>query len=143
MRREADPEGDSNPYSQHSKLLEPSEVILMDPCDVVTIELPGRERGEGSGEQSGLGPQGSAQTPLHLAQLKHPLTHPAKKPSRPEPLCSSHSCSRNHEHGTRLGVAETRKRDSTLGTHLDGEVGPRAEDLEIVHSGGWGHSGSS
>lgn len=46
VRREADPEGDSNPYSQHSELLQPSEVILMDPCDVVAIELPGRERGE-------------------------------------------------------------------------------------------------
>lgn len=46
VRREADQEGDSNPYSQHSKLLEPSEVILMDPRDVVTIELPGRDSGE-------------------------------------------------------------------------------------------------
>lgn len=44
VRKEADQEG--NPYSQYSKLLEPSEVILMDPRDVVTIELPGRERGE-------------------------------------------------------------------------------------------------
>ena len=94
--------------------------------------------GKGNGEQSGLSPQGSAQMPLHLAQLKHPLTLPAKKPSRPEPLCGPHSRSRNHEYGIRLGVTETLKCDSTLGTHLDGEIGHRGENLEIIHGGGWG-----
>lgn len=34
------------PYSQHSKLLEPSKVILVDPSNVVTVEFPGREKGK-------------------------------------------------------------------------------------------------
>lgn len=33
-------------YSQHSKLLEASKVILVDPSDVVAVEFPGRERGK-------------------------------------------------------------------------------------------------
>lgn len=37
-------EHDGNPDLQHSKLLEPSKVVLMDPSDVVAVELPG-ERG--------------------------------------------------------------------------------------------------
>lgn len=30
-----------SPYSQHSQLLEPHEVIFVDPSDVVAIEFPG------------------------------------------------------------------------------------------------------
>lgn len=41
--RVADCEECSSPYSQHSKLLEPSKVILVDPSDIVAVELPERK----------------------------------------------------------------------------------------------------
>lgn len=140
MRREAAREGNSSPYSQHSKLLEPSEVILMDPSDIVAIELSGRERGKGTGEMGALDPWGSAQTPLHLAQLR-PLTLPAKKSNRPKPLCSPHSSSSNSKHGSLLEAAETLKHDSTSGTQ------PRQSSKSQRRESGnrpWlGHSGAS
>lgn len=39
--------------------------------------------GKGSGELSGLGPQGSAQTPLHLARIK-PVTSARSHPPSQE-----------------------------------------------------------
>lgn len=35
--------GEGTLYSQHPELLEPREVILVDPSDVVAVELPGGE----------------------------------------------------------------------------------------------------
>lgn len=135
MRREADREGNSSPYSQHSKLLEPSEVILMDPSDIVAIELSGRERGKGTGEMGALDPWGSAQTPLHLAQLRL-LTLPAKKSNRPKPLCSPHSSSSKHvtvnmAHCWRL--QKPSNMTPLLGLSLDKAVSHRGENLEIGH----------
>lgn len=61
-------------YSQHSQLLEPCKVILMDPSDVVAVELPGgrKERrkmvrctGWAPGQRLG------SRLPLYRAQACH------------------------------------------------------------------------
>lgn len=55
------------PYSQHPQLLEPHEVVFVDPSDVVPVEFPGggkknkMVRGPGRAPTSGL----SSTLPVH------------------------------------------------------------------------------
>lgn len=51
----------SSSYSQHSQLLETRKVILMDPSDVVAVELPSGTKERGNGEMYRVDPRPVAQ----------------------------------------------------------------------------------
>lgn len=135
VRVEADHQG--NPYSQHSKLLEPSKVILMDPSDIVTIEFPGREKGKGSSEMVVWAP-GLSSSRLPIPSPCSPS--PTKKPNRLGHLSTPCSYSRNNKNGSLLRLAETPNKVPLQGLSPDGETGHRAKNLDIGHGG---HSGIS
>lgn len=83
---------DSSPYSQHPQLLEPREVILVDPSDVVPVEFPGGGKENGMVRHQGQAPRPGLSSILPSTEL-HPVFSPvgpgASQPSPGTPKSMS------------------------------------------------------
>lgn len=61
---------DSSPYSQHPQLLEPREVVLVDPSDVVPVEFPGGGKENGMVRRQGQAPRPGLSSILPSTELQ-------------------------------------------------------------------------